>query len=64
MWNTIAFQRYSRDRIEDLHREAARVSAIRRARATLPASETSGPSGTPAVTNLATCCSGSLPACC
>lgn len=60
MWNTIAIQRYSRDRIQDLHREAARVTAIRRARTapTAPAVSCASVGGT-----VATCC-GSLPAGC
>jgi hypothetical protein len=60
MWNTIAIQRYSHDRVEDLHREAARVTAIRRARATSTMAAGSCASVGSAVT---TCC-GPLPACC
>lgn len=60
MWNTIAIQRYSRHRIEDLHREAARVAAIRLARGATAAPVVSRASGGGTV---ATNC-GTLPAGC
>ncbi|MFO7546982.1 MAG: hypothetical protein R6W77_15935 [Trueperaceae bacterium] len=61
MFETIAWQRYARDRIEDLHREAARVSALRRSRAALPCPASSGSSG--GATTM-TCCGVVAQPCC
>lgn len=60
MFDTIGWDRYTRERIGDLHREAARISAIRRARA----AKSAGARGNSGQAAAETCCDGPSRPCC